>query len=68
MAWIAGYGPGKIDVASDEELSTIVVQLVKDIYKNTSIPEPTAIIRYLISKVFQFETNASIFQCQMDSR
>jgi spermine oxidase len=45
MGWIAGYGPEKVDKLSDEELSKILTQLFRDIYRNSSIPEPTAIIR-----------------------
>uniref|UniRef100_A0A914XTM9 Amine oxidase domain-containing protein n=1 Tax=Panagrolaimus superbus TaxID=310955 RepID=A0A914XTM9_9BILA len=45
MGWIAGHGPEKVDAISDEELSKIVTQLFRDIYRNESIPEPTAIIR-----------------------
>jgi monoamine oxidase len=45
MGWIAGHGPGKIDLATDEELSGTLTRLFRDLYKNETIPEPTSIIR-----------------------
>uniref|UniRef100_A0AC34F574 Amine oxidase domain-containing protein n=1 Tax=Panagrolaimus sp. ES5 TaxID=591445 RepID=A0AC34F574_9BILA len=45
MAWIAGHGPEKVDKISDKELSKILTKLFQNIYLNTSIPEPLAIIR-----------------------
>ncbi|KAE9548427.1 hypothetical protein FO519_008365 [Halicephalobus sp. NKZ332] len=45
MTWIAGHGPRKIDNIDDEELSKIVVNLLRDVYSNDSIPFPTKIIR-----------------------
>uniref|UniRef100_A0AC35GFI3 Amine oxidase domain-containing protein n=1 Tax=Panagrolaimus sp. PS1159 TaxID=55785 RepID=A0AC35GFI3_9BILA len=45
MGWIAGDAPEKVDKLSDQELSKILTQLFRDIYRNYSIPEPSTILR-----------------------
>uniref|UniRef100_A0A914P9Z8 Amine oxidase domain-containing protein n=1 Tax=Panagrolaimus davidi TaxID=227884 RepID=A0A914P9Z8_9BILA len=45
MGWIAGDAPEKVDKLSDQELSKILTQLFRDIYRNYSIPEPSEILR-----------------------